>query len=85
MDDLFDFPDEEQNVTGNTDAIFSVTQLTRKIRNLLEDRIGEVWVEGEISNLRNSLRGTITLPLRMRVRRSPVLCFGIKSASSPFL
>lgn len=57
MDDLFDFPDEEQNVTGNTDAIFSVTQLTRKIRNLLEDRIGEVWVEGEISNLRKQSSG----------------------------
>jgi exodeoxyribonuclease VII large subunit len=30
----------------------TVSQLTRKIRSLLEDSIGEVWVEGEISNLR---------------------------------
>lgn len=30
----------------------TVTQLTRRIRSLLEESIGEVWVEGEISNLR---------------------------------
>lgn len=57
MDDLFDFPDQEQNDTGNTASIFSVTQLTRKIRNLLEDRVGEVLVEGEISNLRKQSSG----------------------------
>ncbi|MEY4484970.1 MAG: hypothetical protein RL693_2422, partial [Verrucomicrobiota bacterium] len=32
--------------------ILSVSQLTRKIRSLLEGQIGEVWVEGEISNHR---------------------------------
>lgn len=32
--------------------ILSVSQLTRKIRGLLEGQIGEVWVEGEISNHR---------------------------------
>lgn len=30
----------------------TVSQLTRRIRLLLEDAIGEVWVEGEVSNLR---------------------------------
>lgn len=35
----------------NTDAL-TVTQLTRKIRSLLEDQIGSLWVEGEISNHR---------------------------------
>ena len=32
--------------------ILSVTQLTREIREVLEGRIGSVWVEGEISNHR---------------------------------
>lgn len=32
--------------------ILSVSQLTRKIRALLEGQVGEVWVEGEISNHR---------------------------------
>ena len=34
------------------EIILTVTQLTREIRSLLEDSIGEVWVEGEISNHR---------------------------------
>ncbi|MCP4849835.1 MAG: exodeoxyribonuclease VII large subunit [Verrucomicrobiaceae bacterium] len=57
MDDLFDFPDSEEDAQGIGDSIFSVTQLTRKIRNLLQQRIGEVWVEGEISNLRKHSSG----------------------------
>ncbi|MGC6565784.1 MAG: exodeoxyribonuclease VII large subunit [Akkermansiaceae bacterium] len=35
----------------------SVTQLARRIRNLLEIQIGEVWVEGEVSNLRKQGSG----------------------------
>ena len=35
----------------------SVTQLTRRIRNLLEIQVGELWVEGEISNLRKQSSG----------------------------
>ncbi len=34
------------------DQVLSVTQLTREIREVLESRIGSVWVEGEISNHR---------------------------------
>ncbi|MBX7211900.1 MAG: exodeoxyribonuclease VII large subunit [Verrucomicrobiaceae bacterium] len=34
------------------ETILSVTQLTRDIRSLLEEQIGDVWVEGEVSNHR---------------------------------
>jgi exodeoxyribonuclease VII large subunit len=34
------------------ERIFSVAQLTQQIRLLLEHEVGEVWVEGEISNHR---------------------------------
>ena len=59
MDDLFEysakqFPLEEKNEER---SIYSVSELTRKIRNLLEYKIGEVWVEGEISNLRKQASG----------------------------
>ena len=37
--------------------ILTVTQLTRQIRSLLEDSIGQVWVEGEISNHRLQTSG----------------------------
>ncbi|MGD8693905.1 MAG: exodeoxyribonuclease VII large subunit, partial [Syntrophobacterales bacterium] len=32
--------------------IFSVRELTREIRGLLEDHFPFIWVEGEISNFR---------------------------------
>ena len=35
----------------------SVTQLLRKMKNLLEIQIGEIWVEGEVSNLRKQGSG----------------------------
>lgn len=35
----------------------SVTQLARRIRNLLEIEIGQIWVEGEVSNLRKQGSG----------------------------
>src|SRR5580704_14935773 len=38
-------------------TILSVSELTRTIREILEGRIGEVWVEGEISNYRKQSSG----------------------------
>jgi exodeoxyribonuclease VII large subunit len=35
----------------------SVTQLVRRMKNLIEREIGEVWVEGEVSNLRKQSSG----------------------------
>ena len=35
----------------------TVTQLVRRLRNLLEIEVGEVWVEGEVSNLRKQASG----------------------------
>jgi len=37
--------------------VHTVTELTRLIRSLIEGRVGEVWVEGEISNLRKQASG----------------------------
>jgi exodeoxyribonuclease VII large subunit len=38
-------------------AIYSVSELTNAVRELLEGRIGEVWIEGEISNYRKQSSG----------------------------
>jgi exodeoxyribonuclease VII large subunit len=35
----------------------SVTQLLRRMKNLLEGQVGEVWVEGEVSNLKKQGSG----------------------------
>lgn len=37
--------------------VFSVTELTRLIKTTLEGEVGEVWVEGEVSNLRQPSSG----------------------------
>jgi len=48
--DLFSKPRPEPKA-------LSVTQLLRRMKNVLEIEIGEVWVEGEISNLKKQASG----------------------------
>ena len=58
--DLFDFADSNdiaEEKQAQEKSILTVSQLTRKIRNLIEYRVGEVWVEGEISNFRKQASG----------------------------
>lgn len=45
-------------------VVLSVGVLTRKIRELLESGVGEVWVEGEISNLRRQASGHVYFTLK---------------------
>lgn len=42
----------------------SVTRLVRKMRNLLEIELGEVWVEGEISNMRRQSSGHLYFTIK---------------------
>ncbi len=37
--------------------IFRVTEITRLIKSVLEEEIGEVWIEGELSNVRRPSSG----------------------------
>lgn len=39
------------------DQALSVTQLLRRMKNVLESQVGEVWVEGEVSNLKKQGSG----------------------------
>src|SRR5262252_7356406 len=65
MPDLFDLPFEEeegdapqrpappqQAAPARTRTILSVTELTIRVRDALEQQVGEIWVEGELSNCR---------------------------------
>ncbi|MCX6975785.1 MAG: exodeoxyribonuclease VII large subunit [Verrucomicrobia bacterium] len=45
-------------------VILSVGALTRKVRGLLESGIGDIWVEGEISNLRRQSSGHVYFTLK---------------------
>ncbi|HON08277.1 MAG TPA: exodeoxyribonuclease VII large subunit [Verrucomicrobiota bacterium] len=52
------FPDEGRR------QIFSVSELTRQVKRLLEERIGLVWVSGEISGLKLQSSGHIYFTLK---------------------
>ena len=45
-------------------VVFSVAGLTRRIREMLEGGLGEVWVEGEVSNLRRQSSGHVYFTLK---------------------
>ena len=44
--------------------VLSVTDLTRRIKDLLEDKFPSVWVEGEISNFRSPTSGHMYFTLK---------------------
>ncbi len=48
MDALF--PDDPPAPPAERRKIYRVTELTRRIKAVLEDEVGTVWVEGEVSN-----------------------------------
>jgi len=63
MNSLFDLPFEEPSSAETSEGkppsehleprrVFSVSELTGRIRTVLEERFVEIWVEGEISNCR---------------------------------
>jgi exodeoxyribonuclease VII large subunit len=58
MSDLFDLPFEDEEPAPEPDLpaparrIYTVTELTVRVRDLLEERFFEVWVEGELSGVR---------------------------------
>jgi len=52
-----DVPAGRPTSESNLPSVLSVAQLTRRITALLEEGIGTVWVEGEISNLRKQSSG----------------------------
>ena len=60
--------------------ILSVWELTRSIRSLLESEVGQVWVEGEISNYRRQSSGHQYFTLKDD--RSQLSCVLFRGAAS---
>ena len=65
--------------------IHSVTELTRRIRELIERGIGEVWVEGEISNHRRQASGHQYFTLKDDFCQLPCVLFSSTAAAWPVL
>jgi exodeoxyribonuclease VII large subunit len=75
MSDLFDLPFEEDEATRQPAAeepaaaaparrVLSVTELTIRVRDALEQQVGQVWVEGELSNCRVWTTGHLYFTLK---------------------
>jgi len=58
--DLF----SNQAVFNQSRHIFTVSEITQDIKSILENTFSEVWVEGEVSNLRPSSAGHVYFSLK---------------------
>jgi exodeoxyribonuclease VII large subunit len=66
-------------------SILTVTELTREIKDLLEERFSGVWVEGEISNLRIPPSGHLYFTLKDEVSQIRAVLFRMQARSLRFL
>lgn len=63
------FPTQEMR------RVFSVAEVTATVRRLIEERVGTVWVTGEISNLRAQSSGHIYFSLKDANAQLACVCF----------
>jgi len=80
-----DIPSQAAASPG-TPHILSVTELTRTVRELVEGMVGEVWVEGEVSNLRKQASGHQYFTLKDDRCQLPCVLFfrpGLRNATMP--
>ena len=62
---LFDPPSGNDPGGDQAEAhVYSVTELTRSIKQCLEDQFGHVWLSGEISNVRTPRSGHVYMTLK---------------------
>lgn len=55
--------------------IYTVSQLGAEIREILERRFVDIWVEGEISNFKSSAAGHLYFTLKDERAQLPAVCF----------
>ena len=65
--------------------VYSVNELTREIQNLLEDRFGFVWVEGEISNFSSPVSGHYYMVLKDEKAQIRAVMFRLQARYLKFL
>jgi exodeoxyribonuclease VII large subunit len=72
----------ETDLFPNVAKVFTVAELTRSIRGLLETRFGAVWVQGEISNYKKHSSGHQYFTLKDQ--RSGIACVIFRNTLPPF-
>ena len=73
--------DFHQKPVPSEPKVHSVTELTRRIRELIERGVGEVWVEGEISNHRRQASGHHYFTLKDEFSQLPCVLFSGTAAA----
>ena len=66
------------------DQVLGVTDLTRQIKRRLEGDFGQVWVKGEISNLRKQSSGHVYFSMKDRGSQLPCVLFARDAAQQSF-
>ena len=56
-------------------TVYTVSDVSRRIKQLIERQFTDVWVEGEVSNLRSSASGHIYFTLKDDRSQLPAVCF----------
>ncbi|TMQ57934.1 MAG: exodeoxyribonuclease VII large subunit [Candidatus Eisenbacteria bacterium] len=65
---------------GRPDRVFTVSELTQGIKNLLEDRFGVVLVQGEVTGLRKHTSGHVYFSLKDELSEIRVVLFASQAA-----
>ena len=60
---------------GPTKKIFSISELSQEIKNLLEKQYPDVWVTGEVSNFRAAASGHLYFTLKDAAAQLRAVCF----------
>ncbi|MEN8660863.1 MAG: exodeoxyribonuclease VII large subunit [Lentimonas sp.] len=66
------------------DQVLKVTELTRQIKRQLEGNFRQVWVQGEVSNLRRQSSGHVYFSLKDAGSQLPCVLFARDAASQSF-
>ncbi len=56
-------------------TIYTVSDVSRRIKELIEREYTDIWIEGEVSNLRQSAAGHIYFTLKDEGAQIPAVCF----------
>mgnify|MGYP002784654829 CR=1 FL=1 len=78
---LADHAPASQRSCVSQDKTLSVTQLLRRIKNVVEIEVGEVWVEGEVSNLKKQASGHWYFTLKDEGAQIQCAMFGARKRS----
>ena len=70
--------EQGQQYRGRDDGALTVSRLVRRMKNVLEIEVGEVWVEGEVSNFRMQASGHAYFSLKDDKAQVACAMFGAK-------